>query len=258
MVIIPQCERKTWSQMWGGDEGNRTHEGGGGKQNEKTEHSCEPSTFGEQFPRAGHRTGDEAHSPCSSKLPPCEVYTWTIHNFNTSVSGLLGGRQELMCAKCLKQCLAGDSMCSIDVIYYYYLAFCIALCCSIVYKALWHFLYKASGLYTFSKYLSRLMSTKFHWVLSVSQVLARLGSEMPKMNQGVCPWSDWRGRLHFHTCLLLRDREELGQEEGQWRGQGFTGGAATSTWGWGWGRLHRCLALEETFWKEQDTLSLCT
>lgn len=100
--------------------------------------------------------------PASSKLPPCEVYTWTIHNFNTSVSGLLGGRQELMCAKCLKQCLAGDSMCSIDVIYYYYLAFCIALCCSIVYKALWHFLYKASGLYTFSKYLSRLMSTKFH------------------------------------------------------------------------------------------------
>lgn len=114
-----------------------------------------------------------------------------------------------MCAKCLKQCRAGGNMCSIDVIYYYYLAFCIALCCSIVYKAPWHFLYKASGFYTFSKYLSRLMSTKVHWVLLVSQVLARLSSEMPKMNQtgeGDSTWSDWRGRLQFHTCLLGTER----------------------------------------------------
>lgn len=153
--------------------------------------------------------------PASSELPPCEVYTWIVHNFSTSVTGLLGKRHELMCAKCLKQCRAGGSMCSIDVIYYYYLAFCIALCCSIVYKALWHFLYKASGFYTFSKYLSYVNKGS----LSAFSVSGSCQAELRNAKNE----SDWRGRLYLIRLeretplphMPTRDREELGQEEGQ-------------------------------------------
>lgn len=125
----------------------------------------------------------------------------TIHNVSTSLTGLPGSRHDLTYAKCLQRCLARSSKCSIAVSCYYDVPLCTAPCCVTVCRAPWRFL---ESFWPF--YLQQTLVSVFNLM---PQVVVRLRSEMTKMNQGVCPWSDGK-RETPPPHLPISERQRAG------------------------------------------------
>lgn len=251
--------REQDSQRWG--EGS-TRKG-------KAERACEPwalclSPFVSIYPVSGTGQQIKDTTPAHTSLLPLR---YTDNQPSQERPHHVVGRITWVNVCRVLKTVPGTQWWSTDVNYYYYLVLCLALGCSLVSKALWHSLCKALAFTPSTNTCLEILSDVSKGLPNAfnSQAVARLGSEMTKMTQGVCPWSDWRGRYHFHPCLTLGDGGKL-EPGGRpasplWA---FRGRAATASRGGG-GSLRRCLAFGNKLWtimgleiRMGRTFSLCT